>query len=79
MSSRYDILLGKPRKPYKPGLKIFREGQTPNNTLKLDSNVCHSCDYPGVHDPVWFVCKCGISWKYMDNMTREQWDEWYGL
>jgi hypothetical protein len=79
MSTRYSILLGKKsRKLYKPELKIFREGQTPNNTLKLGSSVCHSCEYPGVSDPVWFVCSCGIAWKNMNGMTREQWNEWYG-
>jgi hypothetical protein len=77
MASRYSILLDKPRKPYKPGLKTFREGQTPTGAIGLDPSVCHICEYPGVRDSVWFVCKCGIAWKYMDEMTREQWNEWY--
>ena len=84
MSSRYAILLGKLRKPYKSGSKIFREGYVTedmarDHPLKLDPSVCHLCEYPGMSDSVGFVCKCGIAWKYLDDMTREQWNEWYGV
>jgi hypothetical protein len=79
MSSRYSILLGKVKSP-KPGLKIFRESiSSDRDVLSLSPDVRHSCEYSWVRNHTGFVCKCGLNWKYMEGLNREQWDEQHGF